>query len=74
MQLLLKDIRCSSSTQHYYSQADFRLMLIYICRGAGVYSRLRLGGVVPQGNTLALDFVETLLTEVVPVSKKPIFW
>lgn len=38
------------------------------------YSRLRLGGVVPQGNTLALDFVETLLTEVVPVSKKPIFW
>lgn len=38
------------------------------------YSRLRLGGVIPQGNTLALDFVETLLTEVVPVSKKPIFW
>lgn len=38
------------------------------------YSRLRLGGVVPQGDVLALDFVETLLTEVVPVSKKPIFW
>lgn len=37
-------------------------------------SRLRLGGVVAQGDTLALDFVETLLTEVVPVSKKPIFW
>ena len=42
--------------------------------GGGEYSRLRLRGVVPQGHGLALDFVETLLTEVVPVSKKPIFW
>lgn len=38
------------------------------------YLRLGLGGVISQGNTFALDFVETLLTEVVPVSKKPIFW
>ena len=38
------------------------------------YLRLWLGGVIPQGNTFALDFVETLLTEVVPVSKKPKFW
>lgn len=38
------------------------------------YLRLRLGGVISQGNIFALDFVETLLTEVVPVSKKPIFW
>lgn len=53
------------------------LLLSSVCeRKAGLwwYSRLRLQGVVPQGNTLALDFVETLLTEVVPVSKKPIFW
>lgn len=37
------------------------------------YSRLLLGGVVAQGDALALDLVETLLTEVVPVSNKPIF-
>lgn len=40
----------------------------------GKNSRLRLGRVVAQGNRLSLDLVETLLAEVVPVSKKPKFW
>lgn len=44
------------------------------CEVREKYSRLGLRGVVSQGNALTLDFVETLLTEVVPVSKKPIFW
>ena len=39
-----------------------------------VHSRLRLRWVVAQGNHLSLDLVETLLTEVVPVSDKPKFW
>lgn len=38
------------------------------------HSRLRLGGVVSQGNRLPLDLVETFLAEVVPVSNKPKFW
>ena len=38
------------------------------------YSRLRLGGVIPQGHTVTLDLVEALLAEVVPVSDKPKFW
>lgn len=44
------------------------------CHHVKRYLRLRLGGVISQGNIFTLDFVETLLTEVVPVSKKPIFW
>lgn len=38
------------------------------------YSRLWLCRVITQGNGLSLDLVETLLAEVVPVSKKPKFW
>lgn len=44
------------------------------CPGRGRHSRLRLGGVVAQGNRLPLDLVETFLAEVVPVSNKPKFW
>lgn len=40
----------------------------------GWYSRLWLCGVITQGNGFSLDLVETLLAEVVPVSKKPKFW
>lgn len=39
----------------------------------GNYLRLRLGRVITQGDILPLDFSETLLTEVIPVSKKAIF-
>lgn len=37
-------------------------------------SRLRLWWVISQRNALPLDFVEALLTEMIPVSKKAIFW
>lgn len=37
------------------------------------YSRLRLWWVIPQRNALPLDFVEALLTEMIPVGKKAIF-
>lgn len=36
------------------------------------YLRLRLGRVIPQRNALPLDFIETLLTEMIPVGKKAI--
>lgn len=40
-------------------------------RGApGDHSRLRLRGIIPQGDTVALDLVEALLAEVIPVSDK----
>lgn len=36
--------------------------------------RLRLSWVVAQGHTVALDLVKALLTEVIPVGNKAIFW
>lgn len=35
--------------------------------------RLWLCRIVPQGHTVALDLIEALLTEVIPVSNKAIF-
>lgn len=68
--------KCKEMFFHKFPQ---KLMIWYFhilkyCHHVKQYLRLRLGGVISQGNIFALDFVETLLTEVVPVSKKPIFW
>lgn len=46
---------------------------IFVCL-VDKHLRLWLGGVIAQGYCLSLDLVETLLAEVVPVSKKPKFW
>lgn len=56
-------------------QVDTRILSWgYLALYMDYYSRLWLGGVIAQGNRLSLDLVETLLAEVVPVSKKPKCW